>query len=57
MCEGTTYLLTKSNDTKDPKNYLPTTCLSTKYKSLTLVLTDTTYSHLEQNDIFTLEQK
>ena len=57
MCEGTTYLLTKSNDTKDPKNYLPTTCLSTKYKRLTLVLTDTTYSHLEQNDIFTLEQK
>ena len=27
MCEGTKYLLAKSNDTKDPKNYQPITCL------------------------------
>ena len=27
MCEGTKYLLAKSNDTKDPKNYQPLTCL------------------------------
>ena len=57
MCEGTTYLLTKSNDTKDPKSYRPITCLSTTYKLLTSVLTDRTYSHLEQNDLFPLEQK
>ena len=57
MCEGTTYLLAKSNDTKDPKNYRPITCLSTTYKLLTSVLTDRTYSHLEQNDLFPLEQK
>ena len=42
MCEGTTYLLAKSNDTKNPKNYRPMTCLSTAYKLLTLVLTDRT---------------
>ena len=57
MCEGTKYLLAKSNDTKDPKNYRPITCLSTTYKLLTSVLTDRTYSHLEQNDLFPLEQK
>ena len=57
MCEGITYLLAKSNDTKDPKNYRPITCLSTNYKLLTSVLTDRTYSHLEQNDLFPLEQK
>ena len=57
MCEGITYLLTKSNDTKDPKNYRPITCLSTTYKSLTSVLTNKTYSHLEQNNLFPLEQK
>ena len=57
MCEGTTYLLAKSNDTKDPKNYGPITCLSTAYKLLTSVLTDRTCSHLEQNDHFPLEQK
>ena len=57
MCEGATYLLAKSNDTKDPKNYRPITCLSTTYKLLKSILTDKTYSHLEQNDLFPLEQK
>ena len=57
MCKGTTYLRAKSNDTKNPKNYQPMTCLSTTYKFLTSVLTDRTYSHLEQNDLFPLEQK
>ena len=42
MCEGTTYLFAKSNDTKDPKNYRPITCLSKAYKLLALVLTDRT---------------
>ena len=57
MSEGTTYLLVKINDTKDPKNYRLITCLSTTYKLLTPVLTDSTYSHLEQNDLFPPEQK
>ena len=57
MCERTTYLLAKSNDTKDPKSYRPMTCLSTNYKLLTSVLTYRTYSHLEQNDLFPREQK
>ena len=57
MCEGTTYLLAKYNDTKDPKNYRPITCLSTTYKLLTSILTDRTNSHLEQNDLFPHEQK
>ena len=56
MCEGTIYLLAKSNDTKVPKNYQPITCLSTTYKLLTSVLTDRTYLHLEQNGMFPLEQ-
>ena len=57
MCEGTTYLLAKDNDTKNPKNYRPITSLSTSYKLLTSVLTDKAYSHLEQNDLFPIEQK
>ena len=57
MCEGTKYLLDKSNDTKDPKNYRPITWLSTTYKLLTSVLRDRTYSHLKQNDFFPLEEK
>ena len=57
MCEVPTYLLAQSNDTKDPKNYGPITCLSRTYKLLTSVLTDRTYSHLEQNDLLPLEEK
>ena len=50
-------ILAKSNDTKDPKNYRPINCLSTTYKLLTSVLTGRTYSHLQENDPFPLEQK
>ena len=53
MCD----MLAKNNGTKDLKNYWLTTCLSTTYKLLTSVLTDKTYLHLEQNDLFPLEQK
>ena len=54
---GNSNLLAKSDDTKDPKNYRPITCFSTTYILLTSVLTDRTYSHLEQNNLFPLEQK
>ena len=57
ICEGTTYLLAKSNDTKDPKSNVPITCLPTTCKLLTSVLKDRTYSHLEQKDLIPLEQK
>ena len=46
---GTTYLLAKNNDTKDPKIYRSITCLSTTNKLLTSVLTAGTYLHLQQN--------
>ena len=57
MCWVTTYLPGKSNGTKDPKNYRPMTCLSITYKILTSVLTDRTYSHMEQNNLFPIKQK
>ena len=57
MYEGIIYLLAKSNDTKDPKKNRPITCLSAPYKLLTSVLTDRTYSHLEQNYLSPLRQK
>ena len=57
ICEGTTYLLAKINDTKDPKSNVPITCLRTTCKLLTPVLKDRTYSHLEKKDLIPLEQK
>ena len=49
-------ILGESNDAKDPKNYWLINCLSLTYKLLS-VLTDRTFSHLEQNNLFLLEKK
>ena len=57
LTEGITYLLPKSDETANPKNYRPITCLSTTYKLLTSIITDRTYKFLETNSIFPLEQK
>lgn len=54
---GTTYLLAKSDATENPKNYRPITCLTTSYKLLTSILSERTYSHMEDNNIFPIEQK
>ena len=43
-----TYLLLKVSETNSPKNYRPITCLSTIYKILTPIITERTYSFLEQ---------
>ena len=57
LTEGTTYLLPKSEDTKNPKNYRPITCLTTTYKILTSIITERTYVFLEENSILPQEQK
>ena len=57
FCMGTTYLLPKTEDTANPKNYRPITCLTTSYKLLTSILSERTYSHLEEFELFPLEQK
>ena len=57
MNAGGNNIFVKSNGTKDPKNYRPITFLVTTYKLPTSILIDWTYSHLEQNDLFPLEQK
>ena len=57
ITEGVTYLLPKSEDTKNPKNYRPITCLTTSYKLITSVLTDRMYTFLDRNHILPNEQK
>ena len=52
-----TYLLTKSNETNVPKNYRPITCLPTMYKILTSIITERTYSFLDNNNILPTKQK
>lgn len=54
--QGITYLLLKSEDTKDPKNYQPVTCLPKMYKILTSVIIERTYSFLHEHQLLPIEQ-
>ena len=58
LTEGLTYLLPKTDDTKNPKNYRPiTSCLTTTYKLLTSIITERMHNFLETNSILPQEQK
>ena len=57
LAKGITYLVPKVSETNNPKNYRPITCLSTTYKLLTSIITERTYSFLEQKVLLPYEQK
>ena len=57
LSESIKYLSPKTKDIKNPKNYRPTTCLTTTWKLLTSILTERTYTFMENNNMFPLEQK
>ena len=48
LAKGRTYLFPKVSETNNTKNYRPITCLSPTYKLLTSIITERTYSFLEQ---------
>ena len=51
LAKGITYLLPKISETNNPKNYRPITFLSTTYRLLTFIITERTYSSLEQKEL------
>ena len=57
LTNGITYLLPKSEETIEPKNYRPITCLPTMYKILTAIIADRAYDFLNENQAFPIEQK
>jgi hypothetical protein len=57
LTTGITYLLLKSEDTKETKNYRQITCLSTMYKTLTGITARRTSSHLEEHNLLPAEKK
>ncbi len=57
LTTGTTILLSKGQNTEDPKNYRPITCLPTMYKIMTQAISNRIYNHLDDNNILPPEQK
>lgn len=57
LTAGITYLLPKNEQTKNPANYRPITCLCTTYKLLTSCITNKIYDHCMKHSILAEEQK
>ena len=49
LIEGTTYLLPKIQETQNPKNYRPITCLTTTCKILRSIITESMYTFFEEH--------
>lgn len=56
LTQGITYMLPKSENTSDPKNYRPITCLPVVYKLYTGILSKKISSHLTANNLLAVEQ-
>ena len=54
---GTTYLLPKSVDNKEVRNYRHIMCLTTVHKTLTLITAKRISTHLEEQKLLSEEQK
>lgn len=57
LTSGITYLIPKSGNASKPEGFRPITCLSTMYKNITSILSERIYTHLEQHDLYPIEQK
>ena len=55
LTNGTTYFLLRNDETNNPKNYRPITCLHTMYKILTSILSDRAYKHLTNNSLLPVD--
>jgi len=57
LTTGITYLISKSGDSKEVRNYRPITCLTTMYKTLTGIEAKRISTHLEEQSLLPAEQK
>ena len=57
LTTGVTYLIPKSGDSKEVRNYRPMTCLTTMYKTLTGIIAKKISTHLEEQSSLPAEQK
>jgi len=57
LTTGITYLISKSGDSNEVRNYRPITCLKTMYKTLTGIIAKRISTHLEGQSLVPAEQK
>ena len=57
LTAGITYLIPKSGDSKEVRNYNPITCLTTMYKTLKGIIAKRIATHLEEQSLLPAEQK
>jgi hypothetical protein len=57
LTTGITYLLPKSGDSKEVRNYQLITCLTSMYKTLTGIIARRISTHLEEHDLLPAGQK
>ena len=57
MTTGINYLIPKSRESKEVRNYRSITCLTTMYKTLTGIIARRISTHLEEQSLLPAEQK
>jgi hypothetical protein len=57
LTRGVTYLIPKSGNSKEVRNYRPITCLTTMYKTLTGITATRISTHLEEQSLLPAQQK
>ena len=57
LMAGVTYLIPKNEDTGNPKNYRPVTCLPMTYKLLTSIISRRMQKYMDTENLLPKEQK
>jgi hypothetical protein len=57
LTAGVTYLIPKNENTENPKNYRPVTCLPTTYKLITSIISRRMQKYMDDENLLPKEQK
>jgi hypothetical protein len=57
LTAGITYLIPKNENTENPKNYRPVTCLPTTFKLITSIISGRIQKYMDNENLLPKEQK